>query len=364
MIGSAVDAVLERHVADGTVDGIAVAVARVDGPLTERYVGMAAPGLPSSPDVLWPIASMSKVFTATTVIRLVELGELSLDSRVTALVPAFTGDGRDAVRVRDLLAHTSGLPYESAAMGERLAAKTSLQAMLEEALSEPLLFTPGTRFAYSDYAFLVAGRVAEVATGTPFPELMTDLVLEPMGLRDTYLVPPASALRRIARVRGVLAEGTDGAMYGSPYALGLGHPAFGVVSSLRDLVRFARHFAPGGPRILSEASVASMTHSQTDGVPGRHPVPGWARGETPIAWSFGFMVPTADVPPLFPDAASAATFGHPGASGCMLTVCPAGDRVVVVVSNTHLLVDPVAWYPRLLEITACAWDEAPPAASG
>jgi CubicO group peptidase (beta-lactamase class C family) len=363
VIGSALDTLLERYVAEGAVDGMAVAVAGVHGPRSEHYEGKGAPGVPASPDERWPVASMSKLFTTTTVMRLVELGDLTLDEHVTTSIPAFTGDGRDGVRVRDLLAHTSGLPYESAEMGARLAAKRSLQAMLEEAFGEPLLFPPGTGFAYSDYGFLLAGRVAEVATGTPFPELMSDLVLEPMGLRDTFLVPPPSELHRVARIRGVLAEGTDGAMYGSPYALRLGHPAFGVVSSVRDLVTFARHFAPGGPRILSEASVTAMTTSQTGGVPGRHPVPGWERGRTPISWGYGFMIASDGVPPLFPEAASAATFGHPGASGCMLTVCPAGDRIVVVVSNTHLLVDPRAWYPRLLEVTACAWDEAPGAAS-
>jgi CubicO group peptidase (beta-lactamase class C family) len=337
---------IEHSIGEGAVAGAAVAVVRGDESLFEHFAGEAAPGLPSSPDVLWPIASISKLFTAAMAMRLVELGELRLETRIGALEPRFTSGGRDEVDVRQLLVHTSGLPYESPEMDARLAMQTPLAGLIEEAIGAPLGFQPGTRFSYSDYGYLLAGHAASIATGTRFPELVDTLVVQPMSLHATFSDPPAEVQDRIAYVRGVLAEGTGGAMYNTPYARALSHPAFGVVSSLHDMVRFARHFVPGGPRIHRESTVEAMTTSQSGDVPGEHPsLP--EHGAFPrVPWGFGFELQTAELPPVFSKHASPGTFGHGGASGCHLVVDPVRDMIVVVLTNTHLLTGIDAWFDR------------------
>src|SRR5262249_60163668 len=123
--------------------------------------------------------------------------------------------------------------------------------------------------AYADYHYLVAGAVAERATGTPFPELLRNLIIRPMSLEMTFLPPAADA--RVAEVRGVLAEGTAGAMYNSRYARELAHPAFGVFATARDLASFGSLFTPGGSPVFSRVCVRAMTTDQTAGVPGTHP---------------------------------------------------------------------------------------------
>jgi CubicO group peptidase (beta-lactamase class C family) len=175
-----------------------------------------------------------------------------------------------------------------------------------------------------------------------------------MGLSDTFLVPPDDRLDRIATIAGPLAEGTPGAMYNSVYGRALGHPAFGLVSTLHDLLRFAAHFAPGGPRIHSEATVRAMTVSQTGGVPGEPPLSiGYSRNvRTP--WGLGFELQTDELPGVFSDLVSARTFGHGGASGCQLLVDPGPDLRIVVLTNAHLRLGVDAWLTRLHSIVNVA----------
>jgi CubicO group peptidase (beta-lactamase class C family) len=345
---------IERHISEGGFAGAAVAVARGHETVFEHYAGQAAPGLPSSPAVLWPIASITKCFTAAMVMRLVELGELTVNTQVGTVIPSFSGDGRDEVTLRHLLTHTSGLPYESGAMEDRLRSHTPIEGMVEEACAAPLSFRPGTRFRYGDYNYLLAGRMGEVVTGASFSDLVHGLVIEPMGLADTFVTPGTAVDGRIACVRGVLAEGTDGAMYNSRYGRSLGHPAFGVVSSLRDMVRFGAHFAPGGPRVHAEPTIRAMTSPQTGDVPGEHPAPIGYGTDARIPWGYGFELQNEQVPAVLSELASSSSFGHGGASGCMLLIDPVAELVVVVHSNTHILTGPDPWLTRLQSILNAA----------
>lgn len=345
---------LERFVRNDDFSGGAVIVAKGDHIVLEHYAGDARPGLPSGPEVLWPLASISKLYSVAMIMRLVERGALTLNTLASQVLPKFTGEGREHVRLRHLLTHTSGLIYESPEMEARLAAQTPMAALIDEAMSAPLQFVPGSSIAYADYNTLIAGHMAEIVTGRSFAELVRTLVLEPMGLHDTHMSPPADQLDRVARVRGVLAEGTPGAMYNSPYALGLAHPAFGAVATTRDLLRFARHFAPGGPRIHSAATVRAMLSDQAGGVRGKHVALAGLNPEARIPWGLGWMLQSADTPALFSDLAALGSFGHGGASGCHVCVDPSINLTVAVVSNSHVRLGRDAWQRRLQSLlNAC-----------
>ena len=330
----------------GEVPGAALAVAVGDEVVGEGYWGEAAPGHPSAPETLWPLASISKLYTAAAVMALVEQGVMTLSSTVRSVLPEFDGGGREQVTLRHLLTHTSGLIYESPEMETVLRRHTPLEQMVDEAYTYPLAFAPGTRFSYSDYGIAVAGRMASVAAGVPFPDLVRRLVLEPGDLRDTAMPPSAADYPRLAHVVGPLAAGTDAAMYNSPYALELAHPAFGTVASARDLLRFGLLFAPAGQRrILSEATVRTMTTDQTGGG-----VVGTVVGldaEVARPWGLGFII-RGQGPQLGPgELSSPGAFGHAGASGCTLVVDPAYDVALAYVSNQHARTDPECWRRRL-----------------
>jgi len=348
------EGLVERHIASGGFAGAALAVLRGDETVLELFRGQAAPGLSSGPAVRWPLASITKLFTAAAVMRLVELGQVTVNTPAWSVLPDFTGDGREDIRVRHLLTHTSGLPYESPEMGLRLADHTPTDGLIDEAYVTPLLFAPGSRFQYSDYAYGLAGRVASVIARQPFPDVVRSLVLEPMGLADTFMRPIDGGSDSIASVRGVFNDGTNGAMYNSAYGRSLAHPAFSAVSSLGDMVTFLRHFAPGGPRTLSEATVRAMTSIQTGGAPGEHPLLDGFAEDTKVPWGFGFALQTEAAPAVFSELASFSTFGHPGASGCQILVDPVVDLTIVLLTNTHILEGRDTWLRRQQEIlNAC-----------
>lgn len=356
-MSSRVADVVERAIAAGEYAGAAVGVAVGGQVVVEHYAGEASPGTPSSAESIWPLASISKCFTAVMAMRLVERGELSLETRVVDVIPRFRGEGREEIRLRHLLGHTSGLRYESPRLDELLLAQVPLAAIIDEAITAPPRFPAGSRFAYSDDAYLLAGHLAEVLTGDPYPELIRSLVTDEIGLGGTWVKPPLAAHDRIARVRGVLAEGTDGAMYNSRYGLSLGHPAFGIVSSLRDMLRFLAPFTPGGPRLYRETTMALLTTAQ-EGLRGHHPLWPELGDDVAVGWGLTFEVQTGAVPGTLSHLASAGSFGHPGASGCRIVVDPATATTVVVLTNTHLRTGLVPWRTRLNGLTDAAFEDA------
>jgi len=338
-------ALLERIVAAEGVPGAAVAVGQGGRPVATSCAGEAAPGRRAARDTLWPIASISKLYTATAALALVERGVLALSQPVHTVVPACVGAGRERITIRHLLTHTSGLIYESPEMEARLRAHTPLDALVDDVFAHPLRFPPGTKLDYSDLGFALLGRAASLAAGMPFPDLVRDLVLTPAGLHDTCFPPTPEHDDRLAAVPDALAAGSDGAMYGSRYAFDLAHPAFGAVATVDDLLRFGLTFAPGGPRILAAATIRAMTTDQT--APLGHAEPDRPDPADPGAvqpWGLGFELKTGAG---YPALAAPGGFGHDGATGCVLWIDPVHDVTVAFVSNRHANADGPRQIPRL-----------------
>ena len=340
---------LRRMIEEESVDGGGIAVARRGEVVFEEYAGEARSSLAAAPNALWPLASISKVYTASAIVALVERGLLTLSTKVSSVLPEFTGEGRERITLRQVLTHTSGLIYESPEMGDLLAAQTPLATIVDEAYTRPLLFAPGADQRYSDLGYALAARMAETVAGKPLPELVRELVLTPGGLAQTFMPPSPNEFGRIAHVRGVLAEGTEGAMYNSPYALGLAHPAFGTVASLPDLLKFGLAFTPHGQPFLSLAGIRAMTTDQTG-----NDFPGFEVYDVSGSiqpWAIGFMLKGRAVTP---ELVSPVSFGHGGASGCIVQVDPAAEIVIAFVSNRHERLGPDEFMHRLDRVVNAA----------
>jgi beta-lactamase class C len=337
---------IDRVVSTEGVPGAGVTVLVGGEVALEHYAGEAEPGTPAGPETLWPVASISKLFTATMIMRLIEQGELPLITRARSVLPRFDGGGKEQITLRQLLTHTSGLPHEPPQIARLLAARTPLEEIVETAYALPLEFPPGTNQRYSDLGFAVAGRMSAVAMQADFSNLVRELVLEPAGLIDTFLPAPADVSPRIAYVSGVLGEGTDGAIYSSAYGRGLAHPAFGAVATLPDLLAFGALFTPHAARpLLSGAGLATMTSDQTCGdEPGQHVIP---PAGVIHPWGIGFMLKGRAATM---ELVSPASFGHWGGSGCILWIDPVHDAVVAFVSNLHVRADPDEFVPRLTRV--------------
>ena len=316
---------IEEAIERGEIDGAGLFVVVRGERVLEWYGGQAAPGVGAGPDILWPLASISKVFTASTIMALVERGLLTLSMPIATVLDELDDEERRAITIRHLLTHTAGVPYEAPDIETLLRQRLPLDELLEVGLDQPLDFVPGTRVGYSDLGYGILALVAERVTGRAFATLVREFVIEPAGLTDTWFPLPDSdaVTSRLAHVVGGLGEGEPWAMYGAAYGLRLAHPAWGVVATLQDLVRFFSHFTPYAPgRLLSAASVAAMTRRQT---PEAFGLPGWGYGFEVGGGYFGEV-----------DLVSPRSFGHTGATGCAAWYDPEYDLLVAFVSNRHM----------------------------
>ena len=185
-----VQAALDEAV-DAGAPGIAVAVRGPDGEefLTSGVASIES-GQPIRPETLFRIASVTKSFTAVLAMQLVAEGKLSLDDTVEQVSPDLLAAG-DQITIRQLLAHTSGLPdyIKSDAFTERAGAGESLtpEGALGFVADEELEFEPGSEYAYSDSDNIALGLIIEEVTGNSYEEELQSRILDPVGLDETTL---------------------------------------------------------------------------------------------------------------------------------------------------------------------------------
>jgi CubicO group peptidase (beta-lactamase class C family) len=321
-------------VRNGVVPGVAVAVARNGALAGEFYAGKQAAGAgrPVDATTLYSIASISKPFTAATLLRLVEHGHVALDEPVRRILPSFDGADKRDIVVRDLLCHTSGLPKDDPAEDALWANEADFATTAASAAALPLAYPPGTRVAYSNAAYWVLGAGIAAIAKASFGEVLAAEVLAHCALFDTYLMPPASVEARIARRYG------KAKIMNRPYGRTLGSPSGGLFATARDLVRFASIFIadgrrPDGARVLSSASVEAMTTNQTGDLPGG--IEGF-RTWPHCPWGLGWEVKGSKSDHWTGDLTSPRTVAHVGQSGALLWADPATGIACAILANRDL----------------------------
>ena len=190
-------------------------------------------------DQVVPIASSSKWLAGALVMSLVDEGKLFLDAPVSKHLPEFTGD-KAAITVRQLFAHTSGLPPE---IGCRNNRQTTLEACAKQIAKATLRAQPGTEFFYGGVSMHVGGRVVEVVTGQSWNDAFVERIAKPLGMANT-----------------------DFFAYG---ATSNPRPAGDARSSIDDYAKFLQMILNGGElngqRVLSAGAIAEMHRDQTRG---------------------------------------------------------------------------------------------------
>ena len=276
---------VERH----TLAGAVTLVASKDKVLSLEAVGWAdiAMRKPMKTDALFWIASQSKPMTATALMMLVDEGKVNVEDPVENYLPEFKGQmlvveqdqehmllKRPArpITVRDVLSHTSGLPFAS-----RVEPRIDLHPLREAAISyalTPLKSQPGTRYDYSNAGINTAGRIIEVVSGMPYEQFMETRLFKPLGMKDTTFWPTEEQVSRLAKsykpdaVRTGLEETTINQLTYPLTNRDRGpSPAGGLFSTAHDVARFCQMILNGGVldgrRYVSEAAVKQMTSKQT-----------------------------------------------------------------------------------------------------
>jgi uncharacterized protein YbbC (DUF1343 family) len=305
--------------------GAVVVIGRKDGIAFRRAYGqralLPAPA-PMTENTIFDQASLTKpMVTASLLQHLVERGRLDLDDPVAKHLPEFKPHGKQAITVRQLLVHTSGLPIVNPLSDYADGPERALGHVFELRLEAP----PGRNYLYGDVSYIVLGALIERLAGERLDQLARRHIFDPLGMRDTGFRPATAERYRIAPTE-VADERPIPLIHGEvhdPRAWLLGGVAgnAGLFSTADDVARFARMLLGEGEldgvRVLSRGSVQELTRPQH--LPGAVRTPGW------------------DVVSAYSKARgrllSTRAYGHGGYTGTSLWIDPELDLFVSFSSN-------------------------------
>jgi len=296
-----------------------------DGEVTEAAHGLLniRTGVEVTTDSLFQIGSITKVWTATLVMQLVDEGKLDLDAPVISYLPEFKVADAEVTRTvttRHLLAHTSGIDgdhfFDTGRGDDCIEKYVASCAGLKQ--NHPL----GATMSYCNSGYTVLGRLVEVLRGQSWDTVLRERLFAPLGLESAGTLPEEALLHRAA-VGHVTPPGGElqvAPVWGIFRSAG---PAGLIHATPRDTLRFAElhladGLAPDGTRVLSEASARAMREAQV-AVPdvytlGSH-------------WGLGWILMTWD---------GREVYGHDGATigqGAFLRIVPEAGVAICLLTN-------------------------------
>ncbi|WCB36896.1 serine hydrolase domain-containing protein [Gordonia polyisoprenivorans] len=331
-----------------------ILIARGDTIAYRDEIGEVAPGRTGQPDDVYLLMSLSKAFAATLVLRAIDHGRLTLDSRVAEILPQFGARGKQTVTVRQLLTHTAGTyagfppppPLTVAQDVGDLAKNVAVISAL------PLSFTPGSQVVYNPFAsYAVLGQLlVEIDDqGRSFAQIARDEIFDPLGMADTTYGFAVDDPRRVPVSVGQSDTGvTDKGMFeilNTAFTEHSEHPAGGAFGTTLDVYKFTQamrgHGTRGDHRLMSAAmfDYACRIHTgdmrngfwdfdrESNGIP-----------EFPANLSLlgGYVRGTGHYLTPFGQTASPSTFGAVGGGSTFWMVDPERDLTFVFLSAGFL----------------------------
>lgn len=335
------DKTIEQSIARSEMPGAVVLVARRGRVVWRKAFGaraVAPKREAMTVDTIFDVASLTKVVaTATSMMILIERGQVRLADTVTQYIPELKGEGRERITIEMLLTHRSGFAPDFDLREQWMGYDEAMKRLY----NEPLRSAPNTRFIYSDINYITLGEVVRRVSGMPLDEFARKNIFEPLKMRDTGFRPRAELVGRIAPTetrRGALNWQDAAAKNGGPEETHMlrgevhdptayrmngvaGHA--GLFSTIDDLAIYCQMILNGGEyrgaRILSPMGVAMMSRPRavTD--------EGDARG---LGWDMtsSFAVNRGDI---FPPG----SFGHTGFTGTSMWIDPASETFVLFLSS-------------------------------
>ncbi len=289
-------------------------------------------------DTIFDAASLTKVVaTATSIMILVERGQVRLSDPLSRHLPEMKEGGRDQITIEELLTHRAGYAPDFDLREQWTGYDEAMKRLTTERLRNPA----GTRFVYSDIGYIALGEVVKRVSGETLDVFARKHIFEPLGMRDTSFNPRVALRSRVAPTEQRRAQAAY--LGGKPEAVGAegdrwlrgevhdptafrmsgvaGHA--GLFSTADDLAVYCQMILNGGTyggvRILSPLGVAAMTRPRAVSDDGAARALGWD-----VVSSF-----SSNRGDLFP----LGSFGHTGFTGTSLWLDPASETFVVFMSN-------------------------------
>lgn len=257
-IESLADSVANIIIGIDEVPGMAVAVAQDGKILFSKNYGLADIEMNVEVDdsTIFNLASITKQYTAATIMRLIEQGEISLDDPITKFFPDYPTQG-NTVTVHHLLNHTSGMESYTLRNEELpgwYSLKLSYQQMMDLWGNRPFHFKPGENYDYNNWGYYLLGQIIERVTGTPWSKYGEPELLKPLGLNNTIFAHQTRIVP--GRAKGYHHE--KDSIINIPYRNILTFSAGGGLSSpIDELVKWT-HLLHNG-KVVSPESLEKMT---------------------------------------------------------------------------------------------------------
>jgi uncharacterized protein YbbC (DUF1343 family)/CubicO group peptidase (beta-lactamase class C family) len=321
-----IDAIVESEIDAKKLPGCVVAIGRTGGVGMLKAYGrrqVEPNDEEMTVDTVFDMASLTKpIATATSIMILVERGEVRLRNPVAEYIPEFAQNGKEHVTVEDLLVHRGGLIPDNSLKDYQDGDEKSWERIF--ALKGGRGRGDDEDFVYSDVGFLVLGEIVHRVSGKTVAEFAAENVFKPLGMKESGYNPGEPLRKRAAPTEKQDGEWLRGTVH-DPRAAALGGVAghAGLFSTAADLaiycdamLRGARH-GDESARIMSRATEAEMLRARD--VAGNRRALGWDNRS-------GYSTNRGE---LFSDRA----FGHGGFTGTAMWVDPELDLFVIFLSN-------------------------------
>ena len=320
---SRIDTVIAEGLRRKLMPGAVVLIAR-----KQRIVFLKAYGSravqpevePMTTDTVFDMASITKpMATATSVMKLVELGKIELDAPVAKYIPEFAANGKSTVPVRQLLTHQGGLIPDNSIRDYRDGSEKAMERIYNLKFYVP----PATKFVYTDVGFIVLADLVKRVSGQDVHAFSQTHIFGPLQLSETGYRPSAALAARAAPTEKIDGKWRRGVVH-DPRAFALGGVAghAGLFSTAEDIAIYAAMMKNGGAlngiRVLKQQTIREMTAGYRI-ADGNQRGLGWDK-QTGYSYNKG-------------DLLTPAAFGHGGFTGTVLWMDPQLDLTFVFLSN-------------------------------
>lgn len=276
---------------------------------------------PMREDTVFDLASLTKVVaTLPAVLKLIDEGDVRLDDSVGHFFPEFAANGKEDVRLRHLLTHTSGLPAHRSFYKENLTTDEIIQRIHQEKLVDP----PESKVSYSDLGFILLYHLVEHVTDQPFEVFLAEQFYEPLGMNETGFQPTFRQERYAAteysETRGDYKQGVVHDENAESMGGISGHA--GLFSTIDDLTKWVKMIENegeiDGERYLSESAL-TLARTNFTAWSDEHRGLGWMM-KSPTRASCG-------------DYFRSSSYGHTGFTGTSIWFDPTVNLNVILLTN-------------------------------
>ncbi len=305
------------------VPGVVVAAAHAEQQPFFFVYGSDADGVALRIDSCFPVASITKLATALAVLRLVDRGEITIESPLTNYLPEALG-----LTVESVLCHTSGLALDLSATEAPYARGLDWATLKQACLAATPEAAPGTRVQYSNIGYGLLAALVEAQTGLGFADALQQLVLVPLGIQGYLGQDPPQTAVQLADVRGPHAH-TDIEPFNSSFWRSLAMPWAGLVTNAAGALALVQAFLGYPVGFLQPETCILAISDHTNGLPGGFAPPMfWPHS----AWGLGPELRGEKQPHWLPLGMPHA-FGHSGASGCLAWADPTTQVAWVILGT-------------------------------